>query len=246
MKYYLVAGEASGDLHASNLMHALKELDKEADFRFFGGDLMQKEGGILVKHFREMAFMGFIPVLMNLRSIFKNMDICREDIKKYQPDVVILVDYPGFNLKMAKYIKTILHIPVYYYISPKIWAWKKWRMKNIRKYVDEMFCILPFEVDFYKKNSYKVNYVGNPSMDSIANRDHKDETFGEFTKSNDLPSEPIIALLAGSRIQEIKDNLPAMLYAASCHPDHQIVIAGAPGIDADYYRKFIEIGRAHV
>lgn len=148
MKYFLIAGEASGDLHASNLMAALKEKDPEADFRFFGGDLMQVVGGTLVKHYREMAFMGFIPVLLNLRTILNNMKTCQEDIRKYQPDVVILIDYPGFNLKIAKFVKTVLHLPVYYYISPKIWAWKQYRIKDFRRYVDRMFCILPFETEF--------------------------------------------------------------------------------------------------
>lgn len=238
MKYYLVAGEASGDLHASNLMLALKETDPEADFRFFGGDLMQKAGGTLVKHYRELAFMGFIPVLMNLRTIFRNLRICKEDIAKYRPDVVILVDYPGFNLKIAKHVKTRLQIPVYYYISPKIWAWKKWRIKSIRKYVDKMLCILPFEVDFYKKNNYPVDYVGNPSVDSIENRTFKNENFESFVQANGLSHLPIIALLAGSRRQEIKDNLPAMLEAAAPFKEYQLVIAGAPGIDPDYYKAF--------
>jgi len=240
MKYYLIAGEASGDLHASNLMKSLKESDKEADFRFFGGDLMQDVGGVLVKHYREMAYMGFIPVLLNLRTIFKNMDLCKQDIEKYNPDVVILIDYPGFNLKIAEYVKTNLHIPVYYYISPKIWAWKKYRIKDIRKYVDKMFSILPFEVEFYNKYDYKIDYVGNPSVDSIANREHANETFEEFIQVNQLPKKPIIALLAGSRKQEIKDNLPTMISVVSKFPDYQAVIAGAPGIDMTYYQAFLK------
>ena len=240
MKYYLIAGEASGDLHASNLMKSLKESDKEADFRFFGGDLMQDVGGVLVKHYREMAYMGFIPVLLNLRTIFKNMDLCKQDIEKYNPDVVILIDYPVFNLKIAEYVKTNLHIPVYYYISPKIWAWKKYRIKDIRKYVDKMFSILPFEVEFYNKYDYKIDYVGNPSVDSIANREHANETFEEFIQVNQLPKKPIIALLAGSRKQEIKDNLPTMISVVSKFPDYQAVIAGAPGIDMTYYQAFLK------
>ena len=168
MKYFLIAGEASGDLHASNLMAALKEKDPEADFRFFGGDLMQAVGGTLVKHYREMAFMGFIPVLLNLRTILNNMKTCQEDIRQYRPDVVILIDYPGFNLKIAKFVKTVLHLPVYYYISPKIWAWKQYRIKDFRRYVDRMFCILPFETEFFRKLDYSVDYVGNPSVDSVA------------------------------------------------------------------------------
>jgi len=243
MKYFLVVGEASGDLHASNLMRSLKELDKEAEFRFFGGDLMQSVGGELVKHYRDLAYMGFIPVLMNLRTIFKNLDICKKAIEDFQPDAIILVDYPGFNLKIAKYIKekeTGNWSPtIYYYISPKIWAWKEYRIKAIRKYVDKMLCILPFEVDFYKKHHYPVEYVGNPTVDAIANRDHADETFEEFTSCNQLENKPIIALLAGSRKQEIKDCLPSMLEAAAPFNDHQLVIAGAPGIEPGYYQNYI-------
>ena len=240
MKYYLIAGEASGDLHASNLMKSLKDLDKGADFRFFGGDLMQNVGGILVKHYREMAYMGFIPVLLNLRTIFRNMDLCKRDIKQYHPDAVILIDYPGFNLKIAKYVKTTLGIPVYYYISPKVWAWKKYRIKNIRKYVDKMLSILPFEVAFYKQYDYKINYVGNPTVDAISNRDYTGETFEEFIRINQLSEKPVIALLAGSRKQEIKDNLPTMISVVSKFPDYQAVIAGAPGINIAYYQSFLK------
>lgn len=238
MKYYLIAGEASGDLHASNLMASLKETDPDAQFRFLGGDLMLAQGGELVKHYREMAFMGIIPVLMNLRTILRNMKTCSEDIRQYQPDVVILVDYPGFNLKIAKFVKTELHIPVYYYISPKIWAWKKYRIKDIRRYIDKMFCILPFETEFYKQQHYEVEYVGNPSVDSVALRPNADETFEHFTNTNKLDSKPIIALLAGSRKQEIKDNLGVMLNVVSNFPDYQAVIAGAPGIDPLYYKQY--------
>ncbi len=238
MKYYLIVGEASGDLHASNLMKSLKAIDPEAEFRFFGGDLMAAVGGVLIKHYREMAFMGFIPVLLNLRTIFKNMNICKEDIRIYNPDVVILVDYPGFNLKIAEFVKKSLTIPVHYYISPKIWAWKKYRIKDIRKYVDKMLCILPFEVEFYKKNNYEVNYVGNPTVDAVASRSHTDESFESFISINQLGNKPIIALLAGSRKQEIKDNLPAMLEAVAAFPGYQPVIAGAPGIDPDYYKAY--------
>lgn len=238
MKYYLIAGEASGDLHASNLMASLKETDPDAQFRFLGGDLMLAQGGKLVKHYREMAFMGIIPVLMNLRTILRNMKTCSEDIRQYQPDVVILVDYPGFNLKIAKFVKTELHIPVYYYISPKIWAWKKYRIKDIRRYIDKMFCILPFETEFYKQQHYEVEYVGNPSVDSVALRPNADETFEHFTSTNKLDSKPIIALLAGSRKQEIKDNLSVMLDVASNFPGYQAVIAGAPGIDPLYYKQY--------
>lgn len=240
MKYFLVAGEASGDLHASNLMLSLREIDSEAEFRFFGGDLMQAVGGKLILHYREMAYMGFIPVLMNLDKISRNLGIAKKEIAEYKPDVVILIDYPGFNLRIAKYVKTQLGIPVYYYISPKIWAWKEWRIKDIRKYVDKMLCILPFEIDFYKKHNYPVDYVGNPTVDAIADYPHSTEKSEEFIQVNHLEQKPIIALLAGSRKQEIKDNLPYMLEAASGFSNYQLVIAGAPGIDLEYYEKFIK------
>ncbi len=240
MKYYLIAGEASGDLHASNLMMALKAIDKEADFRFLGGDLMRSAGGTLVKHYREMAFMGFIPVLLHLRTILKNMKTCEEDIRRYRPDVVILVDYPGFNLKIAKFVHTELGIPVHYYISPKIWAWKRYRIKAFRKYVDRMYCILPFEPAFFEKLHYPVDYVGNPSVDSVSDYKEKRAVPREtFLREAGLPDKPILALLAGSRRQEIKDNLPTMLKVASAYPDYQPVIAGAPGIDPAYYRRYI-------
>ncbi|WP_294082133.1 lipid-A-disaccharide synthase [Proteiniphilum sp. UBA5384] len=240
MKYYLIAGEASGDLHASNLMQSLGGLDKEADFRFFGGDLMQSVGGTLVRHYRDMAFMGIIPVLLNARTILRNLAFCKKDIAAYRPDVVILVDYPGFNLKIAKHVKTQLDIPVYYYISPKVWAWKKYRVKSFRKYVDEMLCILPFEVDFFRENRYKVHYVGNPTVDAIAQRDYKDETFAEFITTNNLDNKPIIALLAGSRKQEISSNLPSMLEAVKGYSEgYQLIVAGAPGIERSFYDDFI-------
>ena len=240
MKYFLIAGEASGDLHASNLMAALKEKDPEADFRFFGGDLMQAVGGTLVKHYREMAFMGFIPVLLNLRTILNNMKTCQEDIRRYQPDVVILIDYPGFNLKIAKFVKTVLHLPVYYYISPKIWAWKQYRIKDFRRYVDRMFCILPFETEFFRKLNYSVDYVGNPSVDSVAQYKKKQVSGADtFIADEGLADKPILALLAGSRCQEIKDNLPTMLEVAAAYPDYQPVIAGAPGLEPDYYKQYI-------
>lgn len=239
MKYYLIAGEASGDLHASNLMAALKEQDAEADFRFLGGDLMQAVGGTLVKHYREMAFMGFIPVLLNLRTILKNMKTCQEDIRRYQPHVVILIDYPGFNLKIAQYVKTQLQLPVYYYISPKIWAWKQYRIKDFRRYVDRMFCILPFETAFFSKLNYAVDYVGNPSVDSVAQyKEQKALHPDTFIEEGGLAGKPILALLAGSRRQEIKDNLPTMLEAAAAHPEYIPVIAGAPGMDPDYYKQY--------
>jgi lipid-A-disaccharide synthase len=241
MKYYLIVGEASGDLHASNLMRALKELDAEASFRFFGGDLMSEVGGTRVKHYKELAYMGFIPVLLHLRTIFKNMDLCKKDIVDWNPDVVILVDYPGFNLKIAEYIKKHTDIPIYYYISPKIWAWKEYRIKNIKRDVDELFSILPFEVDFFKGHQYPIHYVGNPCVDAVdAYRKNHAEFFGEFVASNSLSDKPIIALLAGSRKQEIKDNLPMMLEAALPFVDkYQLVLAGAPGIDPAYYQQYV-------
>ena len=244
MKYYLIVGEASGDLHASNLMKALKEQDKNAEFRFFGGDLMTSVGGFRVKHYKEMAYMGFIPVLLHLRTIFKNMDLCKKDIVRWNPDVVILVDYPGFNLKIAEFVKKETDIPVYYYISPKIWAWKEYRIKNIKRDVDELFSILPFEVDFFKGHQYPIHYVGNPCVDAVdAFRKANDESFETFAKEHSLEEKPVIALLAGSRKQEIKDNLPDMLEASKPFwEDYQLVIAGAPSIDADYYQKYVKNG----
>ena len=241
MKYYLIVGEASGDLHASNLMRALKEKDPDADFRFFGGDLMSAVGGTRVKHYKELAYMGFIPVLLHLRTIFKNMDRCKADIVEWNPDVVILVDYPGFNLKIAEYVKKHTSIPVYYYISPKIWAWKEYRIKNIKRDVDELFSILPFEIDFFKWHQYPIHYVGNPCVDAVdAFQKAHAESFDDFIKDNGLSDKPIIALLAGSRKQEIKDNLPDMLEAAKPFVgEYQLVLAGAPGIDPTYYEKYV-------
>ncbi len=246
MKYYLIVGEASGDLHASNLMQSIKENDENATFRFFGGDLMLKVGGTIVKHYREMAFMGFVPVLLNLKTILRNLEICKEDIVKFLPDVVILVDYPGFNLKIAKFLKLNTSIPVTYYISPKIWAWKEYRIKSFKKYVDQMLCILPFEVDFYKKHHYPVDYVGNPTVDAIANRKDINQTLEEFRKVNNLPDKPIIAILAGSRKQEIEDNLSLMLEATKKFTNHQIIIAGAPGIEKSFYDKSLEHYKAQL
>ena len=240
MRYYLIAGEASGDLHASHLMRSLKEIDKEADFRFFGGDLMSDVGGTRVRHYRELAYMGLIPVLMHLPTILKNMRFCKQDIQSWQPDCVILVDYPGFNLDIAKYVhsqrqKANGQKPkIFYYISPKIWAWKEYRIKNICRDVDELFSILPFEVDFFeKKHHYPIHYVGNPTADEVR----------EFSSSTLIPppsSEKVIALLAGSRKQEIKDNLPAMIEAVKPYvKDYRVVLAGAPGIEPAYYEPFM-------
>ncbi len=239
MKYYLISGEASGDLHASNLMHALKSADHDAEFRFFGGDLMEAEGGTLVMHYKKLAYMAFIPVLMHLPTILKNMKMCKRDVEDWHPDVLILIDYPGFNLSIAKYIKANTSIPIYYYISPKIWAWKEYRIKNIKRDIDQLFSILPFEVPFFNKHQYQVRYVGNPTVDEIASFKttyHDDD----FVEANSLSSQPIIALLSGSRKQEIKDNLPIMLNAASSFPGYQLVLAGAPGISPDYYQQYIQ------
>ena len=204
MKYYLIVGEASGDLHASHLMAALKEEDSQAEFRFFGGDLMAAVGGVMVKHYKELAYMGFIPVLLHLRTIFANMKRCKEDIVTWQPDVLILVDYPGFNLDIAKFVHANTRIPVFYYISPKIWAWKEYRIKNIKRDVDELFSILPFEVEFFEgKHGYPIHYVGNPTVDEVtAFLASSSETFDDFVRANGLSAKPVIALLAGSRKQE--------------------------------------------
>lgn len=244
MKYYLIVGEASGDLHASNLMKALKEADNAAEFRFFGGDLMSAVGGERVKHYRDTAFMGFVPVLMNLRTIFSNMRMCKRDIVAWNPDVLILVDYPGFNLSIAEYIHKNTDIPVFYYISPKIWAWKEHRIKNIKRDVDELFSILPFEIEFFeKKHSYKINYVGNPCVDAVdAFLKDTPEKRGSFVERNKLPDKPIVALLAGSRKQEITANLPLMIEAMKEFSEYQPVIAGAPGIDREFYRPYLEAG----
>lgn len=241
MRYYIVVGEASGDLHASRLMMSLKRYDSEAEFRFFGGDNMSAVGGERVRHYKELAYMGFVPVLLHLGTIFKNMGMCRTDIAKWHPDVVILVDYPGFNLSIAKFVKKNTGIPVYYYISPKIWAWKEWRIKSIKRDVSEMFSILPFEVGFYeKRHKYKIHYVGNPTAEEVFNfRKGYSETFGRFCIANGLQSKPIIALLAGSRKQEIKDNLPAMIEAAKHFEDYQLVVAGAPSVEVSYYERFV-------
>ncbi len=241
MKYYLIVGEASGDLHASHLMKALKEEDPQAEFRFFGGDLMAAQGGELVKHYRELAYMGFIPVLLHLPTIFKNMSFCKKDITSWNPDVVILVDYPGFNLSIAKYVHKHTQIPVYYYISPKIWAWKEYRIKSIKRDVNELFSILPFEVPFFEqKHHYPIHYVGNPTADEVRLFQHSyQENKEQFCSRNKLSAKPIIALLAGSRRQEIKDNLPAMIEAAKEFTAYQMVLAGAPGIEPSYYEPYL-------
>ena len=243
MKYYLIVGEASGDLHASHLMRSLRATDPDADFRFFGGDLMAAVGGTRVRHYRDLAYMGFVPVLLHLRTIFRNMAVCKRDIVEWGPDVVILVDYPGFNLDIAKFLHRHTDIPVYYYISPKIWAWKEYRIKNIKRDVSQLFSILPFEVPFFEqKHHYPIHYVGNPTADEVRSfRARYHEDFRTFCRRHSLDaSRPVIALLAGSRKQEIKDNLPSMIVAAKGMGNYQLVLAGAPGIDRDYYGTFLE------
>ena len=241
MKYYLIVGEASGDLHASNLMRALRREDPEAEFRFFGGDLMASVGGVCVRHYKTLAYMGFVPVLLHLRTILRNMDYCKSDIEAWNPDVLILVDYPGFNLKIAQYIKLHTQIPVFYYISPKIWAWKEYRIKNIKRDIDALFSILPFEVEFYQKHDYPVHYVGNPCVDAVAAfREGFSESFDEYVSAHQWGKKPIVALLAGSRKQEIKDNLTLMIQAARSFPDYQFVVAGAPGIEPEFYQQYID------
>lgn len=246
MKYYLIVGEASGDLHASNLMRALLQHDASAEFRFYGGDKMRAVGGTQVKHYKDMAYMGFIPVLMHLRSILHNMKQCKADIVAWQPDVLILIDYPGFNLKIAKFVHSHTSIPIYYYIAPKIWAWKEYRIKSILRDVDELFSILPFEVDFFeKKHHYPIHYVGNPCVDAIEKYKEVQGTKYEVQSSKhdvDATSEKSIAVLAGSRRQEIKDNLQTMLKAASRFEDYRLVIAAAPNIEREYYDKYIPAG----
>ncbi|GAO31821.1 lipid-A-disaccharide synthase [Geofilum rubicundum] len=238
MKYYIIAGEASGDLHASNLMRALKKYDAMAHFRFWGGDLMAAEGGQMVKHYRETAYMGLFEVLMNLRAIFRNFKWCEKDVLAYQPDVVILVDYPGFNLRMAKFAK-LQGFKTFYYIAPKIWAWNTRRALKIKKYVDKVFTILPFETDFYARFNVPVVYSGNPLMDAIDNRPHKEEGRQAFTQRIGLPDKPIIALLAGSRRQEIDRLLPDMMEMIPHFPDFQFVIAGAPSFSMADYEPYL-------
>ena len=239
MKYFIIAGEASGDLHASNLMRELKEADSQAEFCFLGGDLMQSQGGKLIIHYRQMAFMGFIAVLKNARTVLKNISDCKQAILDFKPDVVILVDYPSFNLRIARFVKEQLNIPVYYYISPKIWAWKEFRIKQIKRYVDKMFTIFPFETAFYAKHNYAVEYVGNPTIDSILSRPNQDQTLDSFCDENKLSNKPIIALLAGSRKQEISSCLPRMIESASRFSNFQSVIAGAPGVNPEFYDSIL-------
>ncbi|MFA4869277.1 MAG: lipid-A-disaccharide synthase [Pedobacter sp.] len=234
MRYYLVAGEASGDLHGANLMKALKVEDGNAEFRYYGGDKMKAQGGVLDKHYSEMAFMGFTEVLLNLRTIFKNMKACKAAVLAYKPDVLILIDFPGFNLKIAEFAKAN-DIKVCYYISPKVWAWNQKRVLKIKRIVDQMFCILPFEVDFYKQWGMTVDYVGNPLLDEIA----QFTADSDFRTKHNLQKE-VIALLPGSRKQEIERLLPDMLSVTTNFPDYHFVVAAAPSFDETYYRQFIK------
>ncbi|QQV01971.1 MULTISPECIES: lipid-A-disaccharide synthase [Chryseobacterium] len=237
MKYYIIAGEASGDLHGSNLMKALKQKDPSAEFRFWGGDLMQKQGGILVKHYRDLAFMGFLEVAMNLRTILNNIRFCKEDIRSSKPDILILVDYPGFNLRIAKYAKE-LGIKVVYYISPQLWAWKEGRVEIIKKYVDEMMVILPFEEDFYNKHGVKSHFVGHPLLDALSSL--REINAEDFKTENSLNEKEIIALLPGSRKQEVEKMLDMMLSVRPHFENYQFVIAGAPSLDKEFYQRYVD------
>lgn len=238
MKYYIIAGEASGDLHASNLMKSLQQKDAHAEFRFWGGDLMQSVGGKLVKHYQDLSFMGFAEVIMNLRTILNNIKFCKQDILGFDPDILILVDYPGFNMRIAEFAKE-KKIPVHYYISPQIWAWKENRIHKIKRDVDEMYVILPFEKDFYeKKHQFSVHFVGHPLLDAIADR--KPVSIDNFSKENNLNDKPIIALLPGSRKQEITKMLSIMLKMVDKFVDFQFVIAGAPAQSKTFYEQFIK------
>lgn len=237
MKYYLIAGEASGDLHASNLMKAIQKKDPSAEFRFWGGDLMQSVGGVLVKHYRDLAFMGFLEVAKNLRTILKNIKFCKEDLLAFQPDVLILVDYPGFNLRIAEFAKKN-GLKVVYYISPQLWAWKEGRIEGIKKNVDEMLVILPFEKDFYQKHHYNAHFVGHPLLDAISGLD--EVNIDQFKKENNLGEKEIIALLPGSRKQEVEKMLSMMLSVMPYFKEYQFVIAGAPSLPSSFYEKFVD------
>ncbi len=237
MKYYIIAGEASGDLHSSNLMREIKKLDNNADFRFWGGDLMKAEGGELVKHYKDISFMGFVEVLANIRTISKNINFCKKDILNYNPDIVILVDYPGFNLIISKFLKE-KGIKNYYYISPQVWAWHKSRVHKIKKTVDKMFVILPFEKDFYSNYNFNVDFVGHPLLDAVENKKNDLPDFDTFCKENNLNDKPIIALLPGSRKQEIKRMLNVMCSIIEYFPQFQFVIAGTNSVSSDLYFDF--------
>ena len=239
MKYFLIAGEASGDLHAAHLIESIKQLDTTAEFRFLGGDLMAAKAGVQpIIHYRDMAYMGFADVVKHLGKILGFLGTARRAIDEWQPSALILVDYPSFNLKVAKYAHN-LGIPVHYFMSPKVWVWKEWRVKDIRRYVDHMYCILPFEPDWYKERGYKATYVGNPTVQEIAQASKDFPDFADFIAKYGLPDRPIIALVPGSRVREIRDNLPLMMEAAARHPEYQAVIAGAPSIDDNLYREVV-------
>lgn len=238
MKYYIIAGEASGDLHGSNLMRGLKQVDENPQFRYFGGDFMQEQGGELVMHYKHGAFMGIWEVVKNLGTISRNLKFCKSDIEQWKPDVVILIDYAGFNLKIAEFVKS-LQIPVFYYISPKVWVWKESRVKTIKKLVDRMFVIFPFEVDFYKKHNYKAFFAGNPLIDAIEEKLPSLPDEETFRKQNNLSEKPIIALVPGSRKQEIEYLLPEMLRGIEKYSQYQVVIAGAPSMSMDDYNSIL-------
>lgn len=243
MKYYIIAGEASGDLHGSNLMKALYKEDLSAEIRFWGGDLMQNVGGTLVKHYRDLSFMGFIEVVFNLKTILNNIKICKKDIQEFQPDVLIFIDYPGFNMRIAKWAKE-LGMKTHYYISPQIWAWKENRITDIKRDVDKMYVILPFEKDFYEnKHHFPVEFVGHPLIDAIQNRTIVDEV--AFRKEHNLDEKPIIALLPGSRKQEITKMLSVMLSVVNDFPEYQFVIAGAPSQEYSFYAPFLKSKNSH-
>ena len=237
MKYFLIAGEASGDLHAAHLIASLKQQDERAEFRFLGGDLMAAQAAVEpIIHYRDMAYMGFMDVVKHLGKILGFLGTARRHIEEWRPDAVVLIDYPSFNLKVAKYAHN-LGIGVHYFISPKVWVWKEWRVKDIRRYVDHMYCILPFEPDWYRERGYTATYVGNPTVQEVAQASHDLPDFTRFRGQHGLPDRPVIAVVPGSRVREIRDNLPLMLQAAARHPDYQAVIAGAPNITDDLYRE---------
>jgi lipid-A-disaccharide synthase len=238
MKYYLIAGEASGDLHASNLMKALLEIDPKADFRFYGGDLMQETGGVLVRHYREMAFMGLVEVVANLRTILGNMAYCKNDISNWKPDAVILVDYAGFNLRIAEFVKKA-GIKVFYYISPKVWVWKQSRIKKLKDFTDKLFVIFPFEVEFFRKHEMEVEYFGNPLIDAKENFMKSQNSISEEELLTD-GHKPVVALLSGSRKQEVKNCLPEMLKAAESFSEYEFIVAGASSIEKEYYEELMK------
>ena len=238
MKYYVISGEASGDLHASNLIKELKLLDNNANFRCWGGDLMEAQGATIVKHYKDLAFMGFVEVILNLKTILSNINFCKKDILEYKPDVLILVDYPGFNLRIAEFAKTN-GIKVFYYISPSVWAWHESRVKTIKKFVDKMFVILPFEQEFYAKHDCKVDYAGHPLTDVINDWMKENGDHTSWRKENNISEKPIIAILPGSRKQEIFRMFPLLLEACDAYKDHQIVVAGASSIPLEYYSQFL-------